>query len=189
MALLTKVNSVAPAQAMWGVHLFMPPGKSYDAVSSGTWDGKITLTNEIDAKQQETTEAQNPINKEDGDKQKSFTISVEVNKLATGQDPLTVHKFLCNSIGKKSYFFIGSIPIDTSYYFLKNVELRYSNIDIAPNGDPYRAEITLSFVEDVIMRVEQKNTQKPTQSSSGGQTASNVGASNDAKRAAQSIWE
>lgn len=186
MATGTTRKSGAPTQAMWGSHLFMLPGtKSKN--SSGTWDGQFSYKAECDVQQQETTEAQNPINNTGEDKQKSFSIRIVVNKLADGLDPLVVHKSLCASQGKKSYFYIGSKPIDSSYYFLKGVELHYSNIDIAPDGTPYRADITLSFIEDVIMRKEKSKGVSTT--SSGKKSAAKVGASKDAKKAEIERWE
>jgi hypothetical protein len=189
MGILSTVNALTPAQAMWGKHLFMPPGQKYDIVSSGSWDGNINYKSEIDATQQATTEAQEPINKKGDDKQKSFSINIVVNKLASGLDPLTVHKSLCKSLGKKSYFFIGGVPIDKSYYFLQSVELRYSNIDIAPDGTPYRAEISLAFVEDIIMRVQQQKAKETTDKKTGKQTASKVGASKAAKEEEIKKWQ
>lgn len=187
MAANTTAKATAPAQAMWGEHLFMLPGNN-SRNSSGAWDGQFSYKSELDLQQQETTEAQNPINSTGEDKQKSFSIRLEVNKLADGLDPLAVHKSLCASQGKKSRFFIGSKPIDTSYYFLQGVELRYSNIDISPDGSPYRAEITLSFTEDVVMRTEKKENSVYT-TESGSKSASKVGASKSAKKAAkESIW-
>lgn len=187
MAAKTTKKSSAPAQAMWGEHLFMLPGNN-SRHSSGSWDGQFSYKAECDMQQQETTEAQNPINNTGEDKQKSFSVRLTVNKLADGLDPLEVHKSLCASQGKKSRFFIGAEPIDKSYYFLKGVELRFSNIDIAQDGKPYRAEITLSFVEDVIMRTEKKENSVYT-TESGSKSASKVGASKSAKESAkESIW-
>lgn len=187
MSALTKINSLSPAQAMWGVHLFMRPGQKIDILSSGSWDGVITYKREIDAQQQTTTEAQNPINKSGEDRQKSFSINIEVNKLASGKDPLTVHKSLMKSLGKKSLFFIGALPIDSSYYFLKSVEVRYSNIDIAADGSVYRAFMVLEFVEDVIMRVEKKTSENSK--NTGKPTASQTGASKAAKKAEIEKWQ
>lgn len=195
MAVLSTVNALAPAQAMWGLHLFMPPGQTLDILSSGTWDGLINYKSEADAQQQTTTEAQNPINKEQEDKQKSFSIKIEVNKLASGLDPLTIHKSLCKSLGTKSHFFIGALPIDTSYYFLKSVELRFSNSDIAPDGTPFRADISLQFEEDVIMRVEQKKAKETETTTDNGtnkstkKSASRIGASKDAKAEEIKRWQ
>ena len=166
----------------------MLPGQNDSALSSGIWDGKLNYKAEIDATQQDTTEAQNPINNTKEDKQKTFSIRVEVNKLATGQNPLEVHKALSESLGQKAYFFIGGSPIDKSYYFLKSVELRYSNIDISRNGSPYRAEIMLEFVEDVVMRVEQEKA-KETTTKDGKKTASKVSPSKAAKKAEAKIWD
>lgn len=190
MAAIATVGTGAVAQAMWGSHLFALPGNN-SKNSSGSWDGQFSYKSELDVKQQETTEAQNPINNTGEDKQKSFSIRVVVNELAGGKDPLKVHKSLCESLGKKSRFYIGSKPIDTSYYFLKGVELHYANADIAPDGTPYRADITLSFVEDVIMRKEQKDSKEPSASSkgSGKKSASKVGASKDAKKAEIERWQ
>lgn len=185
MATGTTKNSGAPTQAMWGSHLFMLPGNKRKD-SSGSWDGQFSYKAECDVQQQETTEAQNPINNTGEDKQKSFSIRIVVNKLADGLDPLAVHKSLCASEGKKSHFYLGSKPIDSSYYFLQDVELHYSNIDIAPDGTPYRADITLSFVEDVIMR--KKKGDGTTTTSSGKKSAAKVGASKEAKISAKEVW-
>lgn len=186
-ALLNTAKKLATAQAMWGTHVFMRPGQKADNFSSGSWDGVINYKREIDAQQQTTTEAQNPINNKGDDKQKSFSINIEVNKFATGRDPLTVHKQLKKSLGKKSYFFIGSIPIDNSYYYLKSAELRFSNIDIAADGSVYRAFIVLEFVEDVIMRVNKKTSEKSK--TTGKQTASKIGATKEAKKAEIEKWQ
>ncbi len=188
MAAGNNTKSGAAAQAMWGSHLFALPGNN-SRNSSGAWDGQFSYKSELDVEQQETTEAQNPINSTGEDKQKSFSIRVEVNRLAGGLDPLAVHKSLCSSMGKKSRFYIGSTPIDKSTYFLKDVELHYSNGDIAPDGTPFRADITLSFVEDVIMRKEQEKSKEPTTTENGKKSASKVGANKDAKKAEIERWQ
>lgn len=193
--ILSKVNSIAPAQAMWGLHLLMPAGKSYGAISSGMWDGAITYTSEIDAEQQETTEAQNPLDVKGGDKQRSFSITVEVNKLATGQDPLTVHALWCTSIGKTAPFFLGTIPLDGSKYRLKSVNLNLQNAYFAPDGSVYRATIGLDFEEDTILRITSKGVEdtedatgdKKKSGTTTKKTASNVGATKAAKQS-ENIW-
>lgn len=182
MAILSTINSYSPAQAMWGLHLLMPPGK-YDEVSSGIWDGVITYSSEIDAEQQETTEAQNPIDQKGGDKQKSFSITVQVNKLATGQDPLLIYSLWVAEIGKCYPFFIGALPIDTSNYRLKSVGMSFQNADIAPDGAAFRIDINLDFEEDIILRKKKETNE----SGDTKKTASNVGASKAAKKT-ENIW-
>lgn len=190
MTILSAINSISPAQAMWGLHLLMPPGK-YDIASSGIWDGIITHTSELDIEQQDTTEAQNPLDVKGGDKQKSFSINVQVNKLATGQDPLSVYASWVRDIGKSYPFFIGAVPIDASVYRLQSVNLSFQNADIAPNGAAFRVDIALDFEENTILRVASKGVEENENEdrSTKKKTASNVGASKAAKDAEIKKWQ
>lgn len=146
------VNARSLAPAMWRTHLLLPAGGKIAPMGSGIWDGILNYSAGLDITQEETTEGQNPLDKKGGDKQKDFSIRVEVNKLADGTNPLLTYKHWQASLGKKGYFFVGNVPIDKSMYILKRVELSYANKDIAADGSPFRAEIILSFVEDVIQK-------------------------------------
>ncbi len=146
------LNKRSLATAMWRAHLLLPAGGKIAPMGSGTWDGTLTYTSELDIEQEETTEAQNPLDKKGGDVAKEFSIRVDVNKIADGSTPLVVYKGWQCDLGKKGYFFIGNIPIDSSMYILKQVEISFNNKDIAADGSPYRADIMLTFVEDVVQK-------------------------------------
>lgn len=152
MNILAAINSRSLATAMWRTHLLLPAGGKLAPAGSGIWDGVLNYSAGLEVTQEETTEGQNPLDKKGGDKPKDFSIRVEVNKIADGTSPLFTYKKWQNSLGKKGYFFIGNLPLDLSMYILKRVEFSYSNKDIAANGEPYRAEIILSFVEDVVQK-------------------------------------
>ncbi len=156
-SVISQLNRLAPAQGMWGKHLLMPAGSSIAGiVSSGIWDGAQQLTAELDVEQQETTEAQNPLDVKGGDKSREFTINVQVTTLGTGQNPIVVYNSWHRDLGKSYYFFNGALPIDTSQYILQTVELHFTYLDTAADGTPLRADISLTFVEDAILAVISK---------------------------------
>lgn len=158
--ILNTANASALGQCFWGLHLMAVPGAALELVCSGTWDGNINYSTEIDAEQEETTEAQNPIYVKGGDKPREFEIRVIVETLATGQDPLGVYKAWMRDLGKSNYFFMGMLPIDRSMYILRRVQYYMVNADIAADGTPRRAEITLSFAEDTILKVANKEVKE-----------------------------
>lgn len=150
--LAAAFNTRSHATAMWRTHLLFPAGGKIAPMGSGIWDGSLNYSSELDIEQEETTEGQNPLDKKGGELAKEFSIRVQVNKIADGTSPLATYKKWQDSLGKKGYFFIGGAPIDNSMYILKRVEISFSNVDIAADGSPYRADIMLSFVEDVVQK-------------------------------------
>lgn len=186
MAVISKINKLSPANAMWGDMALMPPGKAYGTASAGIWDGVFNYTAELDAEQQETTEAQNPLDVKGGDKQKGFSISVEVNKYATGQNPLAVYSRWIKALGKSSRFFIGTAPIDGSRYILKRVEIDFTNDDIAATGEPFRVFLSLEFIEDTILRISSKGVEDEGDTTK--KTASTVGPKKAEKKAEAGVF-
>lgn len=162
MTITQKLNRLAPGQAMWGEHILMPAGSSLGIVSSGIWDGHLPYAAELDVEQQETTEAQNPLDVKGGDKPREFMINIQVSTLATGQNPVVVYNAWERDCGKSYYFFVGAVPIDTSQYILREVSLHISYADTAADGTPLRAEISLSFMEDSILAIVSKNEKEPS---------------------------
>lgn len=156
-SILNTANSAAFAQCLWGLHLMCVPGSTLDIVGSGTWDGRLQYSTELDVEQELTTEAQNPLDVKGGDKPREFEIRVIAETLATGQDPLGVYKSWMRDLGKANYFFLGAMPLDRSMYILRKVEYRMVNADIAADGTPRRAEITLTFAEDTVLKVANKD--------------------------------
>lgn len=162
-SVISQLNRLSPAQGMWGTHLLMPAGSTIAGiVSSGIWDGAQTLTAELDVEQQETTEAQNPLDVKGGDKPREFTINVQVSTLGTGQNPIVVYNSWHRDLGKSYYFFNGALPIDTSQYILQAVELHFTYLDTAADGSPLRADISLTFVEDTILAIASKEEKEPS---------------------------
>lgn len=183
---LSSLSSLCPYTAMWGTHLLLPPGRA-NIASAGIWDGVLNYTSELEAEQQETAEAQNPLETKGGDKQKEFTISVQVNKYATGQNPVDVHQSWMRSLGKTNYFFVGAMPLSRSRFMLTGVEFHFTNRDIAADGSVYRADIFLSFAEDILLRVPCETVQEDTE---GKASAVKVGAKKAAKKAeASSVFD
>ncbi len=181
--ILSSLNALCPYTAMWGAYLLLPPGRANTA-SAGIWDGVLNYASELEAEQQETAEAQNPLEAKGGDKQKQFTISVQVNKYATGQNPVDVHQAWMRGLGKSNYFFVGALPISSSRFMLESVELHFSNRDIAADGSVYRADIHLSFVEDTLLRMP---CGKAEETEAGGTSAAKAGANKAAKKAEASL--
>lgn len=151
-SIAAALNARSQATAMWRTHLLLPAGGKIAPAGSGIWKGTLTYTSELNIEQEETTEGQNPLDNKGGDIPKEFFIQVEVNKIADGTNPLATYKKWQDSLGKKGYFFIGNTPIDTSMYILRQVEISFSNKDIAADGSPYRADIMLTFNEDVVQK-------------------------------------
>lgn len=160
MSLTGIINRLAPAQAMWGLHLIMPAGSTLDCVSSGVWDGELTLSDELDAERLEATEAEAPIHIFAPDKARDFSITLQISQLATGQPPITVIHQWMQDLGKSYYFLLGAIPLSTSQYILKTVEFSFSYTDTAADGSPLRATVTLSFAEDTVLAAAQKKQQE-----------------------------
>lgn len=184
--LLSNLNTLCPYTAMWGTYLLLPPGRA-NIASEGIWDGVLSYASELEAEQQETAEAQNPLEVKGGDKQKQFSISVQVNKYATGQNPVDVHQAWMRSLGKSNYFFVGALPISRSRFMLQSVELHFTNLDLAADGSVYRADIYLSFAEDILLRVPCDTVEETEE---GGKSAAKVGAKKAAKKAeASSVFD
>lgn len=180
--LLSSLNSLCPYTAMWGAYLLLPPGRA-NIASAGIWDGMLNYASELEIAQQETAEAQNPLESKGGDRQKQFSLSVQVNKYATGQNPVDVHQAWMRSLGKTNYFFVGALPISPSRFMLTGVELHFTNRDIAADGSVYRADIYLTFAEDVLLRV-------PCNDAKADKSAVKVGAKKAAKKAeASSVFD
>ncbi len=173
--LLSSVNSLCSYTAMWGSYLLLPPGRA-NVASAGIWDGVLNYASELEVEQQETAEAQNPLESKGGDRQKQFSLSVQVNKYATGQNPVDVHQSWMRSLGKTNYFFVGALPISPSRFMLTGVELHFTNRDIAADGSVYRADIYLTFAEDILLRV-------PCNDAKADKSAVKVGAKKAAKKA------
>lgn len=173
MSLTGIVNQLAPSQAMWGLHLIMPAGSSVDAVSSGIWDGKLTLSDELDAEQLDATEAEAPIHIFAPDKPRDFSITLQISQLATGQPPLVVIHQWMQDLGKSYYFLLGAVPLSTSQYILKSVEFSFSYADTSADGSPLRADVTLSFVEDTVLAAatEKQQEENPSDGASNAQKA------------------
>lgn len=164
------LNGFALSQAMWGAHLLMPAGSKLGVLSSGIWDGYLRLTSELDAEQIETTEAQNPLDVKGGDKPKEFSIQLQVSKLGTGSDPLVVAQAWQRSLGQSHLFFVGALPISSSQFILKHVDMFFAYEDTAADGSPLRCDIGLEFVEDVVLAVASR-TQKEEKPSEGASSA------------------
>ena len=162
MSLTSQLNRFAPAQAMWGTHLLMPAGSKLGVVSSGIWNSRINYTAELDVEQQETTEAQNPLDVKGGDKPREFTIDTEVSTLGTGQSPVAVYNSWHRDLGKSHYFFVGLAPIDMSQYILKTIEYSHTYWDTSAYGTPIRADIRLTFVEDTVLSIISKEEKEPS---------------------------
>lgn len=190
MAANSQLNKHSPATATWGEMLLLPPGKPYGKSSAGIWNGEINYSNELDAEQQETTEAQNPLDVKGGDKQKSFTISVEVNSYATGQNPLAVYNRWIQAIGKSARFYIGRAPIDGSRYILKRVDIDFSNEDIAASGAPFRVFLSLEFVEYTLLRISSQSVEalENENAAAAKKTASKVGPKKAEKKAEAGVF-
>lgn len=152
MNILSTAVSIIPTGA-WGKHLLMPACARLDSIASGIWDGKLNITRELDIEEQSTTEAQNPLDEKGGDKPREFSITVMVFRNATGSSPLTVYHSWWKDLGKCNYFFQGIQPIDTSQYILKHIAIDCGVQDFDANGEMYRADITLDFVEDIILKI------------------------------------
>ena len=155
---VTVPSILAPAlpTALWGLHYLAPAGHIADILSSGIWDGKFNHTRELDAEQIETTEAQNPLDVKGGDKPREFSITVEVNKRATGQSPLTVYHAWHNDLGKSNYFLVGVQPLDSSQYILKSLRLHMERDDFDAHGTAWHATLTLGFVENAVLAIVTK---------------------------------
>lgn len=167
MNILSSVSSPTPHTAMWGPYLLLPPGRANRA-SAGIWDGKLNFTSEREAGQQEAVEAQNPLEPKEGDKQKQFSLAVQVNKYATGQDPVDVHHAWMLSLGKSHWFFVGALPISSSRFMLEAVEFHFSNRDLAADGSVYRADLHLSFIENTLLRSSRAGADDEGGSASAG---------------------
>lgn len=162
MNLTAQLNRLSPAQAMWGPHLLMPAGATLGVVSSGIWNGILPFSAELDVEQQETTEAQNPLDVKGGDKPREFSIDIQVSTLATGQSPVTVYNAWQRDQGKSYYFFVGALPIDDSQYILREIEYSHTYFDTAADGSPIRADMRLTFVEDTILSIVSKEEKEPS---------------------------
>lgn len=164
------INGFSLSQAMWGPHLLMPAGGKLSILSSGIWDGYLLTSSEMDVEQLESTEAQNPLDVKGGDKPIEFAIQVEVSKLGTGSDPIVVSKQWKRSLGKSYLFFVGLLPLSTSQFILKSVELYFGYDDTASDGSPLRCTLALEFAEDTVLAVAQKK-QEEEKSSDGASSA------------------
>lgn len=190
MAVIDKVTQHSPVNAMWGNYLLFPPGKAYGNFSAGSWDGVFNYTSELDAEQQETTEAQNPIDTKGGDKQKEFSIRVEANKYATGRNPLGIYRRWIQALGKSARFYIGSKPIDGSRYILKRVNIEFGKEDIAADGSPFRVFIDLEFIENTILRKSSNGVEDKEENGekTNKKTASKVAPKKAEKKAESGIF-
>mgnify|MGYP003297936748 CR=1 FL=1 len=176
-------------QAMWRKHLLMPAGGKKNPSGSGIWDGSINYAAELDIEQEETTEGQNPLDQKGGDKAKEFSISVQVNKIADGTDPLKTYKKWQDSLGKKGYFYIGKKPIDKSMYMLKQVDFSCSNTDFAADGMPYRADITLTFTEDVVEKRAGQEIKAAAEAGTTKKTATKSAKKSEKKEKKVATWD
>lgn len=172
---LARVSSPTPHTAIWGPYLLLPPGRA-SRVSAGIWDGKLNYASELEARQQEATEAQNPLETTGSDKQKRFSLAVQANKYATGQNPVDVHQAWLLSLGKSHWFLVGALPLSPSRFMLESVELHFSNRDIAADGSVYRADIHLGFIENTLLRTPRTGVDE-------GGSAAHAGPSPAAKKA------
>lgn len=175
----TAISSASPIQAMWGKMIILPPGKA-DIVSAGSWDGHINWHSELDTQQEETVEAQNQIRVTDEEKAKSFSLTLLVNEYASGQSPINIHQRWLNELGKKNLFFIGLIPLGKTPFILEGVELAFNNSDIAAGGAAFQAQISLSFLEDVIIKTQAK---KQKEENKTAKSAKSAGVKKAAKKA------
>ena len=155
MNVLATALSVVPT-GMWGKHILLPACRPLSIVGSGIWDGLINHARELDANPMDTTEAQNPLEVRGGDKPREFSITVMVFRNTDGQSPMTVYQAWQLDQGKSNYFFMGLQPLDSSQYILKGTELNCGVEDFDAAGEMYRADITLTFVEDTILKIGTK---------------------------------
>ncbi len=180
------VNRAKYVAGFWGLHVFVAPGTTGDFLGAGIWDRTFQFRSELDVEQSESTEAQNPLTKKGGDRPKEFSISVQVLKQATGQSPLAVYKSWMRSLGKKYPFFIGLLPINSSRYILRGVELHFVNKDIHASGEPYHAAITLHFSEDTLLEVPNQDVEEEeTKDGKKKKSAKKVGAKKGEK---ERVW-
>ncbi len=171
------INRAKFISGFWGTHVFIAPGTTGDSLGAGIWDRTFQFHSELNIEQSESTEAQNPLMQRGGDRPKEFSISVQVLKQATGQAPLSVYKSWMKSLGKKHPFFIGMLPINSSRYILRGVELHFVNQDIHPSGEPYHATITLHFSEDTLLEVPNQDVEEEeTKDGKKKKSAKKVGA-------------
>lgn len=157
-------------QALWGDHILSPAGSIVSGFSSGIWDGNLRLSSELEVEQLESTEAQNPLDVKGGDKAQEFQIALQVSRLGTGANPVSVAKEWQKSLGKSNLFFVGGKPISTSQFILKQVDFGFSFEDTAVDGSPLRCDITLTFTEDTVLAVASKK-QKDEKPSEGASSA------------------
>lgn len=173
--MILPTNSIAKNVAgFWGTHFFSSPGQAVDALSSGIWDRTIVRHDEIEAEQVVSTEAQNPIDQKGGDNPREFGINLQVNALASGQSPVSVYKSWVRDLGKSNLFFVGLLPFHSSRYILQRVEMSFNNADIHATGAPYRADIVLTFSEDTILEIPNKDVEE-TEDNGSQKSAAKVG--------------
>lgn len=151
----SSIGAAIPT-ALWGKRFVAPAGHIADILSSGIWDGRFQHTRELDAEQLESTEAQNPLDVKGGDKPREFSITVEVNKRATGQSPISVYHEWHRDLGKSNYFLVGVQPLDSSQYILKSLGFHMEASDFDAHGQPWHATLTLGFVENAILKIVTK---------------------------------
>ncbi len=185
----SSINKTKHIAGFWGEHIFVAPGTG-DGCGAGIWDRTFQFHSELNVEQSESTEAQNPLMRRGGDRPKEFCITVQALKQATGQTPLEVYKSWMRSLGRKYPFFIGLIPINSSRYILRSVELHFVNKDIHASGEPYRATITLEFAEDTLLDVPNKDAEDDEPADKDGKSkkksAKNVGAKKGEKKR---LWD
>lgn len=155
MSILSIALSAIPT-GIWGKHVLYPACRPLSVVGSGIWDGLINHVRELDVDPMDTTEAQNPLEVRGGDKPREFSITVMVFRNTDGQSPMTVYQAWQKDQGKSNYFFMGLQPLDMSQYILKGTELNCDAEDFDANGEMFRADITLTFVEDTILKIATK---------------------------------
>lgn len=124
----------------WGTHVFRLDGNRLPIL-----DG-LRQSSELDVRQQETTESQNPLDVKGGDRPAGIRIRTKAEILGGGKDPMSEYNSWVRDLGKSFPLIVGVMPFGPERLILKSVSMEETEWGSA--GNIREAALSLDFVED-----------------------------------------
>lgn len=172
----------------WGTHVF----EVSERTNSPLLDG-MRLDSSLEVEQQESTEAQNPLDVKGGDQPQSFVVSTMSSIHAGGLPPITEYNSWVRDLGKSMPFILGNRIYGPVRSILMKVDI--TNCVFGPTGEMMSCDLSLEFMEDKPLSVVGKDIKERRKGPSKGEKKAKKGEMDafsgvtDADRAAAKKWK
>ncbi|MCC8147989.1 hypothetical protein [Akkermansia sp.] len=133
----------------------------------------MRLDSSLEVEQQESTEAQNPLDVKGGDQPQSFVVSTMSSIHAGGLPPITEYNSWVRDLGKSMPFILGNRIYGPVRSILMKVDI--TNAVFGPTGEMMSCDLSLEFMEDKPLSVTGKDVKEGRKGPSKGEKKAKKG--------------